>query len=567
MKELFRMLKGFYNENKRLVIISVIFQVIYSIFETIVIPYILAGTFNNIKNAKDFKYNIIKLVGCWIVIKIVGAISLYYHNQIEPQIAKYIVVTIINSIFDKYEKENHITNISVLIDKIHMIKTNLHDFSFIIFTIFIPSIITLIFSCISIFRINKQLGLVIFACILAQYFIFTRGLNECVKTTYQECKNRDGMYDYIEDLFTNINTIQSTTNGFDSEMKKIDTLTTNYRNSEMRTVKCILTKQYIGSGSSIAIFSIILYTVYNLYKTEKLSTDDATTVILLIIGLFDNMSNMSYYMPEFTHRVGILLSNEDFLKTLILSKYDDRVNLSTLNDYTIKFNNVSFLYPNTTKNILNNLQLEIPKNQIISIYGNSGAGKTTFIKLIFGIENPTQGTITIGNKNIKEYEIKDTRKYIALIDQNTSNLFNRSIFDNIIYGNDVSDVNKLKLKEEIKNTFSKFNLYGIFKSLDKDKPMWSFLDQTVGKLGNKLSGGQKKIIHLLRISLNDVAKIVILDEPSNGLDENTRNNIIEYIKSMKDKGKTVLIITHDPYFKGISDKVLQFSTEENPKYI
>ena len=279
------------------------------------------------------------------------------------------------------------------------------------------------------------------------------------------------------------------------------------------------------------------------------------------------MSNMSYYMPEFTHRVGILLSNEDFLKTLILSKYDDRVNLSTLNDYTIKFNNVSFLYPNTTKNILNNLQLEIPKNQIISIYGNSGAGKTTFIKLIFGIENPTQGTITIGNKNIKEYEIKDTRKYIALIDQNTSNLFNRSIFDNIIYGNDVSDVNKLKLKEEIKNTFSKFNLYGIFKSLDKDKPMWSFLDQTVGKLGNKLSGGQKKIIHLLRISLNDVAKIVILDEPSNGLDENTRNNIIEYIKSMKDKGKTVLIITHDPYFKGISDKVLQFSTEENPKYI
>ena len=448
-----------------------------------------------------------------------------------------------------------------------MIKTNLHDFSFIIFTIFIPSIITLIFSCISIFRINKQLGLVIFACILAQYFIFTRGLNECVKTTYQECKNRDGMYDYIEDLFTNINTIQSTTNGFDSEMKKIDTLTTNYRNSEMRTVKCILTKQYIGSGSSIAIFSIILYTVYNLYKTEKLSTDDATTVILLIIGLFDNMSNMSYYMPEFTHRVGILLSNEDFLKTLILSKYDDRVNLSTLNDYTIKFNNVSFLYPNTTKNILNNLQLEIPKNQIISIYGNSGAGKTTFIKLIFGIENPTQGTITIGNKNIKEYEIKDTRKYIALIDQNTSNLFNRSIFDNIIYGNDVSGVNKLKLKEEIKNTFSKFNLYGIFKSLDKDKPMWSFLDQTVGKLGNKLSGGQKKIIHLLRISLNDVAKIVILDEPSNGLDENTRNNIIEYIKSMKDKGQTVLIITHDPYFKGISDKVLQFSTEENPKYI
>jgi ABC-type multidrug transport system fused ATPase/permease subunit len=567
MNELFRILKGFYNQNKSLVISSIFFQILYSIFETIVIPYILAGTFNNIKNSKEFKLNIIKLVACWIVIKLVGAISLYFHNQIEPQIAKYIVVTIVNSVFDKYEKENHITNISILIDKIHLIKTNLHDFSYLFCTVFIPRIIVLIVSCFNLFRINKKLGITIFICVIIQYFILSYGLSECVKVTYKECKNRDGMYDYIEDLFSNINTIQSTTNGFESEMKKIDNLTTKYRQSEMRTVKCISKKQYIGAGSNITIFSIILYTIYNLYKTDQITSDNATTSILLIIGLFDNMSDMAYYMPEFTYRVGILLSNNDFLKTLILDNYKDRANLSMLNVYDIQFKNVSFLYPNTSKNILKDFNLEIPKNKIISIYGNSGSGKTTFIKLIFGIENPTSGKVTIGGKNIKDYDIKDIRKYIAFVDQNTSNLFNRSIFENIIYGNNYSEKNKLKHKQEIKNIFLKYNLYNIFKSLDKDKSKWSFLDQNVGKLGNKLSGGQKKIIHLLRISLNDIAKIVILDEPSNGLDENTRNSVIEYITNMKMNGKTVLIISHDPHFKGISDKILQFSTEENPKYI
>ena len=78
---------------------------------------------------------------------------------------------------------------------------------------------------------------------------------------------------------------------------------------------------------------------------------------------------------------------------------------------------------------------------------------TTFIKLIFGIENPTSGKVTIGGKNIKDYDIKDIRKYIAFVDQNTSNLFNRSIFENIIYGNNYDEKNKVKHKEEIKKWY------------------------------------------------------------------------------------------------------------------
>jgi len=567
MHELFRLLKGFYNENKSLVILSIFFQILYSVFDNIIIPYVIAGTFNNIKNSKEFKYDLIKLIGCWIIIKIVGCISLYYRNQIAPQITKYIIITIIHSVFDKYEKDNHITNVSVLIDKIQLIKSNLHDFTYIICTVFIPKIIVLAIGCLNILTINKKLGITIIICIIAQYFILSQGLNKCMDITYQEFKSRDGMYDYIEDLFSNINSIKSTSNGFNFEMKNLDRITNKNKESEYRTVKCILNKQYIGYAINILIFSIILYTIYQLFKNNELSSDNTTTCILLVIGLFDNMSDMTYYIPEFINRVGILKSNNDFLKTLILSRYTDRVNLNNLDKYEINFNNISFSYPNASKDILKDFNMLIPENKIISIFGNSGTGKTTFIKLIFGIENPTNGNITIGNKNIKDYQVKDIRKYISFVDQNTSNLFNRTIFENIIYGKDISEQEKLKKKEELKNIFNKYNLYDIFKNLDKDLNKWSFLDKTVGKLGNKLSGGQKKLIHLLRISMNDISKIVILDEPSNGLDENTRNNVLEFIKNMRDKRKTVLIISHDPYFKNISDKIIQFYPDKNPEYI
>ena len=81
MSELLRLMLDFYNNDKSLVIFSVLFQVIYSILEFIIVPFILAGAFINIKDSNKFKTQLIKLVGIWIVIKIVGSISLHFHNK------------------------------------------------------------------------------------------------------------------------------------------------------------------------------------------------------------------------------------------------------------------------------------------------------------------------------------------------------------------------------------------------------------------------------------------------------------------------------------------------------
>ena len=232
----------------------------------------------------------------------------------------------------------------------------------------------------------------------------------------------------------------------------------------------------------------------------------------------------------------------------------------SLTNGEIKLNNVSFKYEN--HKIIDNLSLIIKENSFICLYGPSGSGKSTFIKLIFGIEKPNEGNITIGGNDISKFYVREFRKYISYLNQNTTNLFNMTVYENIIYGYKDSP----ELKEQIKNVFEKFNFYDVFKNLDEDKEKWAFLNEKAGKLGENLSGGQKQIIHLLRLNLNTVSKILILDEPSSALDDKTRESASEYIKYLRTKQKTILLITHDDYYKNICDNVLKFSNDANPVF-
>ena len=82
------------------------------------------------------------------------------------------------------------------------------------------------------------------------------------------------------------------------------------------------------------------------------------------------------------------------------------------------------------------------------------------------------------------------------------------------------------------------------------------MDEKVGKKGSKMSGGQRMLMFLLRIIINNDKKIVILDEPTSSLDEQTSNKVIELIKVVT-KNQTTIIITHDTKFNNIVDRVIE----------
>lgn len=557
---MFQFIYSFYEENRGIVLTSIIASVIRAGLDSIILPRFMANVFNSLSTTdkyEEFRQSLIMLILLWIVMKLIFVTSNYCRKKIEPQITEYIINKLVSAVFQKYEAVNELSDVALLINKIHLIKKNLQELFYLIFTIFIPKLIVMVISLGNIFLLNQTIGTVIISAIVIQGIVIYLNYKNCLQTSFDEIEHQDKMYEYMQDIFHNINLVQSTYRGYDIELHEITKLTNNVSIKENISLSCVNMQQNQSFFINLIIFIIILIIIFNLYKSKSITNKEVVTIILCINGMFENIYDFSMFIPELFSRLGVLNSNEDFLRDLLSyvesHKNNDEV---TLKDNFIIFKNVSFAFERHV--ILDSYDITIPANKIVGLFGSSGSGKSTFIKLIFGSVVPMEGEIYIGNIPVIKKNCKSLRKYINYMNQNSHSLFDKTIFENVIYG--YPDVTKAQVMELL----DKFNLYEIFKNLDTGGERYSFLDKPAGKLGENLSGGQKAIIHLIRIDFNQMSRIIILDEVTASLDNVSRNSIIDYIKYLNKKNKTIFIISHDTYLESICDLRLQFSHDINP---
>ena len=564
--ELFKFMYTFYEENKTLVLMSISASIFKSGLDSIVIPRTLANVFNSLADAdtkgaekfQEFRQTLLTLIMMWILMKIIYAVSNYCRKHLEPRITEYIINKLVNAVFNKYEAVNELSDVSILINKIHLIKKNLQELFFLIFTIFIPRLSVLAVSLVNITILNNKIGIFLTTAIIVQLMILYTTYNQCINTSFDEIETQDKMYEYMQDVFSNINIVQATTDGYNRELHNIGKLTTEISEKEDISISCVNTQQNYSFTINLVVFMTVLAIIYGFYSSYQITNKEVVKIILSVNGMFENIYDFAYYIPEFFNRMGVMNSNEAFIKELMshMKDTDEIIEHLTLKNHTIIFKNVTFTYD--THSILQYYSVTIPENKIVGLFGQSGSGKSTFIKLIFGIYQPQEGEIYAGNIPIIKKNCRALRKYICYMHQHSVSLFDKTIFENITYGYEDTP------RQQIIDLFEKFNLYGIFQKLDGDGPKYSFLNNPSGKNGSNLSGGQKSILHLLRLDLNDNAKIIILDEVTSALDNQSRDNIIEYIKYLKSKEKTILIISHDTFLESIYDMKISFSSLRNP---
>ncbi|MDO5607572.1 MAG: ABC transporter ATP-binding protein [Capnocytophaga sp.] len=182
--------------------------------------------------------------------------------------------------------------------------------------------------------------------------------------------------------------------------------------------------------------------------------------------------------------------------------------------------------------VLNQLNLDINDGGIFAILGPNGSGKTTLIKSILGMVLPDKGSITIGGKSVlKQYRYKDDIGYLPQIANFPSNL---------------------KVSELIKLIKNLRNKPADDRPLIERFKLQPFLDK---KLGN-LSGGTKQKVNILLSFMFD-NQLIILDEPTNGLDPVSVISLKELIYEQKQQGKTILITSHIMNFvEEIADEVV-----------
>ena len=196
----------------------------------------------------------------------------------------------------------------------------------------------------------------------------------------------------------------------------------------------------------------------------------------------------------------------------------------------IVVSNLSFSYEESNKNILDHINFDIKFGDTIGVIGESGAGKSTLVNNLTGLSLPTEGEIVVDGKNINT-NLKSWYKNIGYVPQNIY-LSDDTIKNNIAYGKEPSEIDLSALNYALE----KSNLKKFIHTLDKG------FDTQVGELGNKISGGQKQRIGIAR-ALYIKPRLLILDEATNALDEETESKIIEELRILEGS-MTIIFITH-----------------------
>jgi ABC-type multidrug transport system fused ATPase/permease subunit len=329
----------------------------------------------------------------------------------------------------------------------------------------------------------------------------------------------------------------------DDELKSINKKSDYFLKYSYNYYKKLLNDNIIANILLFMTIFICLYKLINLYYSKNISSTifiTFITILLLYKDYFVSTLNDMYSIIEIISR----LFNISDIVDLNYSEDLISLNKPLLNYDNIRFENISFKYDSSSNNyIYKNFNLNIKTDNIIGIIGLSGNGKSTFAKILIKAYK-CDGNIYIDNVNINDINTNYLRKNILYINQN-SKLFNKKAINNILYGcDDIDDchINIKKLLEYPK-------IKELYKNID-------LKNKSCGLGGENLSGGQRQVINIIN-GLITPSKIIILDEPTNGLDLELKKEIIDIIKYFKKNKKCIIIISHDKDIMNIFDDVVK----------
>lgn len=210
----------------------------------------------------------------------------------------------------------------------------------------------------------------------------------------------------------------------------------------------------------------------------------------------------------------------------------------------IKFEDVSFSYQPGVQ-ILNKVYFEIQPGETVVITGANGSGKSTLVHLLLRFHIPCEGTITLDGIDINRMRLRDYRKLIAVVSQDNY-LFDTTIEENIGSGLQLKPPQLLQAAHESRAHDFIMELPLGYQSMP-------------GRNGTALSGGQRQKIAMARAFAKD-SPILILDEATSHYDTESEQELNEWLAVMRNKRKTILIISHKPHLLKSADRFLRVSS-------
>ncbi len=253
-----------------------------------------------------------------------------------------------------------------------------------------------------------------------------------------------------------------------------------------------------------------------------------------------NVSMMAIRFKEISESINTI---NDFWHLPIEGQQNVEIGIGRLNG-DIEFKDVRFFFKDSKYPSLDGVSFKIKPGEKVGIIGQTGAGKSTILKLLTSLHSPTEGSIYLDKHDISTMHPVEIRQNLGVMTQEPF-LFNGTLKENIELSKPIS-------KEKMMELITLIGLEELVKKSGKGDGL------QVGERGSNLSVGQKHLVSLARAILND-PPILILDEPTTGLDIGLEKQLVTKLKDIVAKDKTLIIITHRFTALELVDRVIVLS--------
>ncbi len=391
----------------------------------------------------------------------------------------------------------------------------------------ITGVFTILFSFALMFTYYWKLALVILLAIplyAITYWIYNKANKKTQRKIMEEAANLES---HLVESINVVRTIKSfgveEFANVKTETRFVALLNTVYRSG--------VNALSAGTSSMIIsqLFTIILLWAGSVFVLDYEITPGELLSFYALIG---------YFIGPIGGLIGMNLEFQDAkiasdrlfeIMDLEVEDEDQKIRIGDDHVGDISFENVSFSYGTRAK-IFENLNLQIEKGRITAIVGESGSGKSTLASLLQNLYPLTEGRIKIGEVDIKHIENRTLRNIIGVVPQKVD-LIEGSILENIALGDSIPDV------QRIVDVCSSIGILDFIQNLPNG------FATNVGENGVKLSGGQRQRLAIARVLYRN-PKVVVMDEATSALDSKSEQYVKDAIVSMKQEGRTILIIAH-----------------------
>ena len=538
MSDLFRMIfKEFTKEYPHLVIGFLIIIVITSIINTVYLPRSQGNFIDGLKNATPSTLPWM-LAGIYLALYVLERslqLGMMYINQhMMPRFTHFVRLKFFRNTITEFERNSMGMDEAELVTNLNSIPWALYNLFYYMVSVLALQILIAVGGTAYLAYIDWRIGLLAFSVMAIMSVLFYRGLHRCLPLSYENYAVEKDVQRLVLDKADNLEVILQS-NLEDAEVAEYSAIEQKRVETYLDNFYCFFRSKLVMTYITVLLVVGIL--VLLLYKWKRDFSTPTPTTIGEIVALISVITLIGRSYDRIRESLGGINTALGVLyhEGKRLTKADEDVpELEALlreNGHpALQVEGLTFAHQGSDKNLLQDLQLQVPARTATCLVGPSGSGKSTLFRLITGSHPTYTGTVRLFGTDIRQLNLHQLRAHFQLVPQNPK-LFARTVLHNILYGNPHATASQAQ------QLVADLSLEGMFSTLAQG------LETHVGAEGKLVSGGQRQAIMLLRALLS-LAPVILMDEPTSNLDPEAKALLMTAVQRAG-RSRTILIITHD----------------------